>query len=353
MKYREIRIDTASPNPHLATILLLYTGGTMGMVKDEQGILVPFNFENILEYIPSLKTFDLRIKVIAFDEPIDSSNVNPTHWQAIGEIIRAHTEFDGFVILHGTDTMAYTASALSYMLTGLNKPVILTGAQLPIAAPRTDARENIVTAIEIASTKENGKPKVPEVCIYFGNLLLRGNRSRKVESVHFDAFESENYAPLAEAGIIIDYNKKNISTIDEGKQLNLNDNFDDRVAILKIFPGISRQMVHAILSDQSIHGVVLETYGSGNAPTLEWFINEIQEAIKRGVVILNVSQCPGGEVMQGRYATSKLLKDAGVISGKDITTEAAITKLMFLLANCKMIEDVKLGLKRSLCGEMS
>lgn len=353
MEYREIRIDTASPNPPLATILLLYTGGTMGMVKDEHGTLVPFNFENILEYIPSLKTFDLRLKVIAFNEPIDSSNINTTHWSVMGSIIKNHAEFDGFVVLHGTDTMAYTASALSYMLVGLNKPIILTGAQLPISSPRSDAHENIVTAIEIAAAKKDGLPLVPEVCVYFSSLLLRGNRSKKMESMHFDAFHSENYPPLAEAGIIIDYHNKNIRQVNSEERLRFKNNFDDNVTILKIFPGINQKMVHAVLSNESLKGVVLETYGSGNAPTYDWFINEIQAAIQRGVVIFNVSQCSGGEVLQGRYTTSKLLKEAGVLNGGDITTEAAITKLMHLLANCKSVDELKLKLIEPICGEMT
>ena len=352
MEYKEIKIDTASPNPPQATILLLYTGGTMGMVKDEMGILVPFNFEHILEYIPSLKTFDLRLKVIAFEDPIDSSNVSPSHWAIMGKIIQNHAEFDGFVVLHGTDTMAYTASALSFMLKGLNKPVILTGAQLPIAAPRTDARENIITAIEIASAKENGRPLVPEVCIYFASLLLRGNRSRKVESIHFDAFESENYPPLAQAGVVIDYNRKNIRQITPSDTFFYSDKFDDAVVILKVFPGINQQIVHGILSNKNLKGVVLETFGSGNAPTSPWFIDEIKNAIKNGVVVLNVSQCSGGEVMQGKYATSKQLEEAGVISGSNITTEAAITKLMFLLANCSSMQELKSKLIAPISGEI-
>ncbi|MDH5367169.1 MAG: asparaginase [Cyclobacteriaceae bacterium] len=353
MEYRELRIDTASPNPPLASILLLYTGGTMGMVKDDKGILVPFNFEHILEYIPSLKTFELEIKVIAFEKPIDSSNVSPDHWSIMGHIIKDHAEFDGFVILHGTDTMAYTASALSYMLVGLNKPVILTGAQLPITVPRTDARENLITAIEIASAKENGKPIVSEVCIYFDSVLLRGNRTRKVESMHFDAFESENYPPLAEAGIVIDYNKKVMLQMNKEKSLTFNHLFDERVVILKIFPGINKHIVHRILSCKEVKGIVLETYGSGNAPTASWFIEEIKQAIDNEVLILNVSQCLGGEVMQGRYETSKQLEEVGVLSGGEITTEAAITKLMFLLSNCKTYSELKQKIVLPLCGEIN
>ena len=353
MDYKEIKIDTASPKPPMASVLLIYTGGTMGMVHDEQGALVPFNFEYILEHIPSLKTFDLELKVIAFTNPIDSSNVKPDHWVSIGNIINDHrNEYDGFVILHGTDTMAYTASALSYLLHGLNKPVILTGAQLPIAAPRTDARENIITAIEIASSKEGEMPMVPEVCIYFDSFLLRGNRSKKVESVHFDAFESENYPPLAEAGITIDYNKNVINQSLE-HPLDFKFKFDNRVSILKLFPGITRSMVHGILGNNEVKGIVLETYGSGNTPTDKWFLEELKEAINRDVLILNVSQCPGGKVMQGRYETSKELEQIGVLSGGDITTEAAITKLMFLLANCESYSEIEQSIVTPICGEMS
>ena len=305
----------------------------MGMIINEDGLLVPFNFELILEHIPSLKTFDLHLTVIAFDHPIDSSNINPTHWAMMGDIIYDHYNiYDGFVILHGTDTMAYTASALSFMLDGLRKPVILTGAQLPIASARTDARENIITAIEIASARnETGLSIIKEVCICFNSLLLRGNRTRKVESQQFDAFESDNCQPLAEAGINIEYNYPIIDQYKPGDNLIYHKTCSNNIAILKLFPGIHARQVQAILNIQGLKGVILETYGAGNAPTDAWFIDELKKAIARGILVMNVSQCSGGKVVQGKYATSVKLKSIGVIEGKDITSEAAITKMMILM----------------------
>lgn len=331
--YREIQIDTASPNAPQSSILLIYTGGTMGMVTNKNGALIPFNFESILEYIPSLKTFDLHLTVIAFNEPIDSSDVNPSHWAMMSDIIYDnYDKYDGFVILHGTDTMAYTASALSFMLDGLSKPVVLTGAQLPIASARTDARENIITAIEIASAKEEtGLSIIKEVCVCFNSLLLRGNRTRKVESQQFDAFESDNCQPLAEAGINIDYNYPIIDQYKPGNKLINHRICSSNVAILKLFPGISKKQVEAVLSIEGLKGVVLETYGAGNAPTDVWFVDELKKAIDSGTLVMNVSQCSGGKVVQGKYSTSVQLKSIGVIEGKDITTEAAITKMMISL----------------------
>jgi len=352
--YRAINIDTASPKAPQSSILLIYTGGTMGMVQNETGSLVPFDFELILEHIPSLKTFDMHLRVIAFDEPIDSSNINPTHWQTMGKIIVDHYDaFDGFVILHGTDTMAYTASALSFMLEGLNKPVILTGAQLPIASARTDARENIITAIEIASSQQEGRPIIKEVCICFNSLLLRGNRSRKVESQHFDAFESENCSPLAEAGINIEYNHPVIDQYKPGSSLNFRSQLDNEVIIVKLFPGLAQKQLKALLNIEGLRGVVLETYGSGNAPTDSWFIDLLKKAIDKGIIVMNVSQCTGGKVVQGKYATSAQLKTIGVIEGRDITTEAAITKIMILLGR-KDIDQVVLKslVNQPLCAEM-
>lgn len=326
----------------------------MGMVDNGKGSLVPFNFEHILDHIPSLKSFDFHLTVIAFNEPIDSSNINPTHWAAIGNIINDnYNQYDGFVILHGTDTMAYTASALSYMLGGLSKPVVLTGAQLPIAALRTDARENLIAALEIASAKDGDSPMVPEVCIYFDSILLRGNRARKVESLHFNAFESENYLPLAEAGIMIDYNTNVISSSESTESLKFSNDFDENVALLKLFPGINKSMVSSVLGNPEINGIVLETYGSGNAPTSSWFIDILSEAIERGVIILNVSQCSGGKVLQGRYETSKHLEEIGVLSGSDITSEAAITKMMFLLAGRYSSVELKSKIVQPMCGEMT
>ena len=328
----------------------------MGMVTNENGALIPFNFELILEHIPSLKTFDLHLTVIAFDDPIDSSNINPSHWAMMGEIIHDHYDsYDGFVILHGTDTMAYTASALSFMLEGLSKPVILTGAQLPIASARTDARENIITAIEIASAKdESGLPKVKEVCVCFNSQLLRGNRTRKVESQQFDAFESDNCPPLAEAGINIEYNHSAIAQYKSGSHLVYHDSCSSDVAILKLFPGIGIRQVQAVLGIEGLKAVVLETYGAGNAPTDVWFVNELKKAIDNGILVMNVSQCSGGKVVQGKYATSTQLKSIGVIEGKDITTEAAITKMMVSLERENVRKDeIEFFLNQPISAEIS
>lgn len=302
------------------------------MAHDKDGILIPFDFGLILEHLPTLRTMALELTVVSFETPIDSSNVSPEHWQLLAQIIFDHyKQNDGFVILHGTDTMAYTASALSFMLEGLFKPVILTGAQLPISESRSDARENLITALEIASAKAGGKPVVPEVCIYFDYQLLRGNRSKKVESMQFDAFDSGNYPPLAKAGVKIDYNLSAIRKIESTLELKIHASFDFTISIIKLFPGISEATVESILKTPNLRAVILETYGSGNAPTSAWLINTLKNAIERGIIILNISQCPGGMVLQGRYETSKDLLRIGVISGSDMTTEAAVTKLMILL----------------------
>jgi L-asparaginase len=354
MNYKIVRLNTAAKSEITSSVLIIYTGGTLGMAYDESGALVPFNFGQILEKIPNLTNMNVAITVISFPEPIDSSNVNMQHWVDMAYIIyENYDSYDGFVILHGTDTMAYSASMLSYMLRGLTKPVVFTGAQLPISAMRSDARENLMTALEIATAKANGNPVVPEVCIFFNHMLLRGNRSKKVQSIHFDAFESENYPALAEAGIIIDYNYAAIKPYEEGKKLKYFNKLDNRVMVLKLFPGITSKILDSCFDIEDMRGVVLETYGSGNSPSESWFINSLDKAVKKGLIILNVSQCNGGRVIQGRYQTSKDLKKIGVLSGGDITTEAAVTKMMFLLANEKEDAEIRRKLITPMVGEMS
>ncbi|MBD8490419.1 asparaginase [Echinicola sp. CAU 1574] len=354
MNYKIVRLNTAAKSEIKSSVLIIYTGGTLGMAYDESGSLVPFNFGQILEKIPNLTNMNIAITVISFPEPIDSSNVNMQHWVDMAYIIYENYDtYDGFVVLHGTDTMAYSASMLSFMLKGLSKPVIFTGAQLPISAMRSDARENLMTSLEIAISKANGKPIVPEVCIFFNHLLLRGNRAKKMQSVHFDAFESENYPPLAESGIVIDYNYSAIKPFKEGVQLKYLNKLDKRVMILKLFPGITSEVIDSCFRIEGLRGVVMETYGSGNSPTEPWFIESVQKAVEKGIIILNVSQCNGGRVIQGRYETSKELKRLGVLSGGDITSEAAICKMMFLLANETDEDEIRRKLITPIAGEMS
>jgi L-asparaginase len=354
MNYKIVRLNTVAKSEITSSILIIYTGGTLGMAYDDTGALVPFNFGQILEKIPTLTSMNIAITVISFPEPIDSSNVNMQHWVDMAYIIyENYDSYDGFVVLHGTDTMAYSASMLSYMLQGLSKPVIFTGAQLPISAMRSDARENLMTSLEIATAKANGKPIVPEVCIFFNHMLLRGNRAKKVQSVHFDAFESENYPALAESGIIIDYNYAAIKPYGEGTKLRYLNKLDNRVIVIKLFPGITSNVLDSCFSIKGLRGVVLETYGSGNSPSEDWFLNCLENAVQKGIIILNVSQCNGGRVIQGRYQTSKDLKRIGILSGGDITTEAAITKMMFLLANEKDDAEIRRKLITPLVGEMS
>lgn len=353
--YKKIVLDIASPNPPKANILLIYTGGTFGMSESKDGGLVPFDFNKVIESIPVIKTFDLHITVVAFDVPIDSSDINPGYWNLLVKIIADDAEsHDGFVILHGTDTMAFTASALSYALNGLNKPVIITGAQLPVTVARTDARENLITSLEIASSKDkNGNTIIPEVCVFFNHHLMRGNRVQKVQSSKFDAFRSENYPALAEAGIEIQYNHSAILPKSVRSSLSINTNWFTGVAVLKIFPGITEEVVNSILGNNAIKGVVLETFGAGNAMTEPWFIKCISNAVSKEMIIVNVSQCLGGEVKQGMYASSVLLERAGVISGSDITMEAAITKLMFVLGQNNSYKSAINHMLLPICGELS
>ena len=325
------------------------------MVKSaENNSLVPMDFSNIRGKVPELSMFDFDVQTIAFDPPIDSSEISPSIWVKIARTINTnYNKFDGFVILHGTDTMAYTASALSYMLCNLSKPVVLTGSQLPMGTIRTDGKENLIAAIEIAAAQEHNTAIVPEVCIYFQSKLLRGNRTTKFNAENLNAFRSDNYPALADVGISIKYNYPYIRYSAIGGTLSVSEKMDTNVVIIKIFPGITRNVLHAMLSVDGLRGAVLETFGSGNAPTYDWFIEELSEAIKRGVTIVNVTQCMSGSVEMWRYDTGVHLKQIGVVSGYDITTEAAVTKLMYLLGNYTDVGEVRMMLNKSLRGEIS
>lgn len=340
--------------PKKTSVLLIYTGGTIGMMQDARsGELKPFNFRALTQQIPELGKFDIELSSISFEEPIDSSNMHPDVWIRLAEMIRNnYSKHDGFVILHGSDTMSFTASALSFMLENLAKPVVLTGSQLPIGIIRTDGKENLITAIEIAAARHNGKPMVSEVCIYFEYKLYRGNRTFKYNSQHFDAFKSPNYPALAEAGVSISYNKNALMPPSK-KALRVHTGLNNDIAVLRLFPGISKKITAAILNTPGVKAIILETFGAGNATTNHWFINELKDAIGRGIIILNITQCLEGKVIQGMYETSSQLKKIGVVGGSDLTFESAVTKLMFLLGRNLSRKQIEKQLTSSLRGEMS
>lgn len=338
------------------SVLLIYTGGTIGMIENpETGALENFNFDQLLKHVPELKRFNYRISTYQFSPPIDSSDMEPSFWTTLVKIIQYNYDFfDGFVILHGTDTMAYTASALSFMLENLGKPVILTGSQLPIGTLRTDGKENLITAIEIAAARHpNGTPIVPEVCIFFENELMRGNRTTKINAENFNAFRSFNYPPLAKAGIHIKYDEHLIHHPDPSRPMKAHYLFDSNVVMLTLFPGIQENIIHSVLHAPGLKAVVLKTFGSGNAPQKDWFIRELKEATERGIVIVNITQCPSGAVEMGRYETGLHLLQAGIISGYDSTPECAVTKLMFLLGHGLSLAEIRHRMNSCLAGEIT
>ena len=337
-------------------VLLLYTGGTIGMGRSPQtGALEPLDFNNLVANMPEMEQIEAGIDVYQFDKPIDSSDMRPDAWAKLVRIIDSRYEqYDGFVILHGTDTMAYTASALSFMLENLTKPVILTGSQLPIGQLRTDGKENLVTSIELAAARNaDGSPMVPEVCIYFSGKLLRGNRSTKQNADGFNAFDSFNYPHLCDAGVNFTFHTHHILKPDFSKPMTPHYDMDSRVSVLSLFPGIEENLVRHMLEADGLRAVVMRSYGSGNAPQQPWLIDTLKNATERGIIVVNISQCVEGFVAMERYDTGYQLKDAGVISGRDSTVEAAITKLMYLLARYDDTQLVRQLMSQSVAGEIT
>jgi L-asparaginase len=336
-----------------SSVLLIYTGGTIGMMQDlRTGELKPFDFNSLTSQVPELGKLDISLSTLAFEKPIDSSNMQPPIWVELAKIIsRNYEKYDGFVILHGSDTMSFTASALSFMLENLAKPVVLTGSQLPIGIIRTDGKENLITAIEVAGAKQKGKAIVQEVCIYFEYKLFRGNRTVKYNSRHFDAFKSPNYPELAEAGVTISYN--NNALLKPKGKLKVHTKLVNEIVVLKLFPGISRKVTTSILNTPGTKAVILETFGAGNASTEPWFIEALEKVIRKGIIVLNITQCLEGKVIQGMYETSSQLKKIGVTGGQDMSFESAVTKLMFVLGQNTNKQKRLSMLTSSLRGELS
>jgi len=334
---------------------MIYTGGTIGMHKDAvTGALVPFDFSKLMEQIPELQLIDAEIKTISFQKPIDSSNITSQHWKLLADIIAENYDnFDGFVILHGSDTMAYTASALSFMLENLSKPVILTGSQLPIGDLRTDAKENIITSIQIAGSYENRRPVVPEVVIYFEFKLLRGNRTIKSSSEHFNAFNSPNYLPLAQSGVNLKFYKERILPIPDGI-FNVHKNLEQNIIILKLHPLLTETQLKHIVEIPGLKAIILETYGSGNALTEPWFLTLLKEAVeKKAIHLINITQCEYGSISPEKYETGRKLMSIGAYNGRDMTTEAALTKMMYLLGKKLSRKAIKAAFERPLRGEIT
>ena len=341
---------------HVPRVLILYTGGTIGMVENpETGAHEPLDFQHLASHVPEMNQLHVQVDTLQFEQPLDSSNIKPEHWQRMAEVVVNNYDcYDGFVILHGTDTMAYSATALSFILQNLAKPVIFTGSQLPIGVLRTDGKENLITAIEIAAAYDRiGMPMVPEVCIFFQSYLLRGNRSKKFSAEQFNAFASPNYPPIAEVGVHINYAHHYIRHAISNENLTPHYNFDRNVVVLRLFPGISPSIVRSVLNIHGLKGLVLESFGTGNAMTDDWFIEELRSAVDRGLVIVNASQCIGGGVEMGRYDTGNRLQNAGVIGGGEMTTEAVIVKLMFLLGQDYSPEKVCKLMSTNIAGELN
>ena len=338
----------------IPNILLIYTGGTIGMIKDSvTGALENFNFNDLLESIPELNLLDCNISSKSFSNPIDSSNMKPSNWIEIGTIIEDnYKNYDGFVILHGSDTMSYTASALSFMLENLAKPVIFTGSQLPIGDLRTDAKENLITSIQIASLVENNQPVVQEVGLYFEYKLYRANRTTKINAEHFEAFDSPNYPPLIISGVNLSINYQSLLTAKKNKKLVVHKIFEPNILLVKLFPGINKETINHLFSTPNLKGMIFETYGSGNITNEKWFLKALKTIIDKKIPVVNVTQCAGGSVDMNIYSTNIIYRNIGIISGKDISTEAAVTKLMFMLGQNIPANNFKTKFETSLRGEM-